>query len=680
MSYEQLTESVDRLAAVNADLKSTVVVVRTEAESSRDAAQAFAIDALGAASEVAGELLAADTIAATAAKTQVDALRTELTDPTGTTKLGHEGITVAVALNTSPYDIRRFGGKPNDNTFNNLAAIKAALAKYGIAEFVGGVYNVVITSEADTITDVNSPTGNITLIFKDATIRHSASSFVLIWLNNKNLYLEGEPRFVYAGTYPANAGSVTKYGDTQASAAHFCGFVVLKGVAKIVSTHIDVSGETDANLYDFFFRGSFGTFLGSRITSVQLSHYCRAFADNIYGINMGVISGTKRHNKSSLHYGPSHLVYANFERVVIDALVEYGTLLSNENGDAGATAQTTNFVNAHVGQIRTTMDGVAAASLKVGGSNWSIGGILSKSDNFPVGLITENRPLVDIQTNLQNAVVSGVIGLIDIVMPQSTPNRTGFWLGGGDITANVKIKAPDYGVARNAPLAAVVTCRDSKVNLDIDTYRQDDHIYCSLADRVTMRVENRRNPILVKTGNLYTGASWGVCKGVRVELYDSPLGDSVVTWAGSLEDTNNSVTRRGIADTKLYKQTFNPTGALSLTITLPMDTVAYTLAGTSNNVHAYELSLTAGELNGNFIGIAKYLVAFKSGSSLGKTCVATQVSLYNSAVGSQAVIFAVTADTSTNTLTITATVTSGLLGAFYAKMDKLTGLQPRAFA
>lgn len=75
MSYEQLTESVDRLATVNADLKSTVVVVRTEAESSRDAAQAFAIDALGAASEVAGELLAADTVAAAAAEVKVAALR-----------------------------------------------------------------------------------------------------------------------------------------------------------------------------------------------------------------------------------------------------------------------------------------------------------------------------------------------------------------------------------------------------------------------------------------------------------------------------------------------------------------------------------------------------------------------------------------------------------------------------
>lgn len=68
MSYEQLTESVDRLATVNADLKSTVVVVRTTAEASRDAAQAFAIDALGAASEVTGELLAADQVAKAAAE------------------------------------------------------------------------------------------------------------------------------------------------------------------------------------------------------------------------------------------------------------------------------------------------------------------------------------------------------------------------------------------------------------------------------------------------------------------------------------------------------------------------------------------------------------------------------------------------------------------------------------
>ena len=606
-------------------------------------------------------------------------LEVALSAPDGANKVGHDGVTASFALNTSPYDIRRFGGKPDDTAFNNLPALKAALAKYGIAELVGGVYTVNVASEADTLTETSSPTGNVTIIFKDASIRHTANSLVLIYLNAKTLTFQGSPKFIYAGSYPANSGAVTKYGDSQASDAHFCGFVVLKGISKFMSPHIVVEGESDSNLYDFFFRGSFGTFAGSRIDSMFISHYSRGLADNIYGMTIGVVEGTKRHNKSSQHYGPSHLIYANCNKSVIESAVERGVLLSNENGSAGASVQSTNFYDSHIGSIITTMDGVSAASLKVGGANWSIGTILSKSDNFTSDLISANRPLVDIQTNSQNLVTDGSIGLIDIVMPSSAPNRTGFWLGGGDIAAKVKIKAPDYGVKRNAPLAAVVTSRDSKVELDIDTDRTDDHIYMSLAERVSVKVENRRYPVLVTSGVLYNGSSWGLCKGCRVELIDTPIGESTVTWASTLEEANNSVVRRVFAQNARFKQVVNLTGLATLSAVMPIDAAVYTLAGTTNNMQAYELTVTAGELNGNFAGSAKYLVVSKSGNSLGKTCVATQLSIYNSAVGSQAVVFTVTGDTAANTLNVSAAVTTGLLGNLHVKLEKITGLYPRAF-
>ena len=264
-------------------------------------------------------------------------------------------------------------------------------------------------------------------------------------------------------------------------------------------------------------------------------------------------------------------------------------------------------------------------------------------------------------------------------MPSSAPNRTGFWLGGGDIAAKVKIKAPDYGVKRNAPLAAVVTSRDSKVELDIDTDRTDDHIYMSLAERVSVKVENRRYPVLVTSGVLYNGSSWGLCKGCRVELIDTPIGESTVTWASTLEEANNSVVRRVFAQNARFKQVVNLTGLATLSAVMPIDAAVYTLAGTTNNMQAYELTVTAGELNGNFAGSAKYLVVSKSGNSLGKTCVATQLSIYNSAVGSQAVVFTVTGDTAANTLNVSAAVTTGLLGNLHVKLEKITGLYPRAF-
>lgn len=606
-------------------------------------------------------------------------LEARLELPTGTTEVGHEGVTAAFALNTTPYDIRRFGGKPNDPTFNNLVAIKAALAKYGIAEIAGGVYTVNIATESDTLTEASTPTGNITLIFKDGAIRHTAVSLVLIYLNAKTLSFQGNPKFIYAGTYPANAGAVTKYGDSQTSDAHFCGFVVLKGISKIISPHIIVEGETDSNRYDFFFRGSFGTFIGSRIESAFLSHYARAFADNIYGMTMGTIEGTKRHNASSNHYGPSHLVYANFNKIEAEAFIERGVLLSNENGDAGATIQSTNFYESHIASIICTMDGVSTLSLKVGAANWSIGSIISKSDGFTTDPANANRPLVDIQTNLQNQVIDGRIGFVDIVMPATAPNRTGLWLGGGNITAKARIKAPDYGVKRNAPLAAMVTSRDSELELDIDTDRTDDHVYMSLADRARLTIENRLNPVLVKTGLLYTGASWGVCKGCRVEFLDSPMGESSVNWASTLEEANNSVVRRVFAQNIRFKQVVNLSGLATLSAIMPIDPAVYTLAGTTNNLQAYDLTVTAGELNGNFAGSAKYLIVSKSGSSLGKTFVATQLSLYNSAVGSQAVVFAIAGDTTANTLSVSASVTTGLLGNLHVKLEKITGLYPRSF-
>jgi hypothetical protein len=52
MSYEQLMESVDNLAAVNANLKTTVQGVQTASEEARDAAQAHAIEALAGVTEV----------------------------------------------------------------------------------------------------------------------------------------------------------------------------------------------------------------------------------------------------------------------------------------------------------------------------------------------------------------------------------------------------------------------------------------------------------------------------------------------------------------------------------------------------------------------------------------------------------------------------------------------------
>lgn len=71
MSYEQLAQAVDNLAVSNSDLKANVLVVKTSTEQARDAAQAFAINAVAVGAEVQAELLTAEMAAEVAAGVKV---------------------------------------------------------------------------------------------------------------------------------------------------------------------------------------------------------------------------------------------------------------------------------------------------------------------------------------------------------------------------------------------------------------------------------------------------------------------------------------------------------------------------------------------------------------------------------------------------------------------------------
>lgn len=112
MSYEQLMQSVDNLAEVNVNLQNTVQGVQVATEASRDAAQAFAIDALAAASTLTGELLVVDQAAAAAAEAKVNALRLELVRDLTEVTLEHFGGAGGVADDTNALTLALTTGKP----------------------------------------------------------------------------------------------------------------------------------------------------------------------------------------------------------------------------------------------------------------------------------------------------------------------------------------------------------------------------------------------------------------------------------------------------------------------------------------------------------------------------------------------------------------------------------------
>lgn len=85
MSYEQLMESVDNLAAVNADLKTTVQGVQTATEVARDAAQAHAIEALAGVTEVQTAVIQVPLDAKAAGEAEAAVVRTELATSAGGT-------------------------------------------------------------------------------------------------------------------------------------------------------------------------------------------------------------------------------------------------------------------------------------------------------------------------------------------------------------------------------------------------------------------------------------------------------------------------------------------------------------------------------------------------------------------------------------------------------------------
>lgn len=98
MSYEQLVESVNNLTEVNSGLKTTVQTVQVAAEASRDAAGAFAIDALSAAGDAQSAALQVPLDAKAAALAEIDTHRSQLAAATGSRSLGCARTALATAV------------------------------------------------------------------------------------------------------------------------------------------------------------------------------------------------------------------------------------------------------------------------------------------------------------------------------------------------------------------------------------------------------------------------------------------------------------------------------------------------------------------------------------------------------------------------------------------------------
>lgn len=136
MSYEQLAASVTALAAVNVDLKNTVLETQNDAIGARDAAEGFAED-----SEAFSLLAQQYSVSAGAsAQSKVDAAMALLDASGGSLKIGHtDGLIGSIDIKLSDFaketlNVKRFGavgnysvgGFGNDDTASFQAAVNAA--------------------------------------------------------------------------------------------------------------------------------------------------------------------------------------------------------------------------------------------------------------------------------------------------------------------------------------------------------------------------------------------------------------------------------------------------------------------------------------------------------------------------------------------------------------------------
>ena len=261
MSYEQLVESVQHLAEVNAGLKSTVQVVQVQSEASRDAAQAFAMTALATVTEVTGELLNADQVASAAAEVKVEQHRVLLATPEGATTIGFSYADEAALLLTLADVVSlpvrpEFFGVNLDTTDASAAIIKAIT----VADATGRGVDLVPGKKYLIKAGVNTVDKNVVLNFNGASLVRATDAANVPVFSVKH---------TMGASRPVTALTLTTFdysGEGSLSDVHSVGLVDLSGFAvgdfvKIASDDLNPSSPTADNerLGEIFEIGALGS-------------------------------------------------------------------------------------------------------------------------------------------------------------------------------------------------------------------------------------------------------------------------------------------------------------------------------------------------------------------------------------------------------------------------------------
>lgn len=505
----------------------------------------------------------------------------------------------------------QFGAVGDGATEDITAFRNACLSGYNVRGKKGARYKLSMT-EGNVIT---LPTG-VDVDLNGATLIVPNTGYLVFLLKNPRCSVRNG-KIEYTGGYPTSAVATTRYGISRPHEAAFCGFIGLNTTAAqdIIIDNIEAYGATDSNLYDFVVSGYEGTFTGTRISRIRASHYACMIINNLHGVYMQGLYGTKRHNKSSLVYGPSHLVYVGMDGGTLRDVFEVGPLLSNEStlGYAGATVQTTGINYAVIDNINTTMPDVGALSVKLNGIGFRVSNIYSKS----LATFSQPQALVEIQTNLQATIQDGFINNVRVYLPTGNLGCVGYRHGGTRVKArNIYVDVPYTDDARTSEVAMLITSDYPDVELDIRTSKLDSRVLLSAFNNGRLTINNLNNPISLTSGTSINGAGWGENTGTEISIQDNPNATSLSTIDVASETRRKCVFNfAGWYRGDFYRHIINQSVSTSISLTVPIRVPPSSVSTEDHNVLVYEVDIVASSIAGGQAVSSKHFVFLIGGAS-----------------------------------------------------------------
>lgn len=448
--------------------------------------------------------------------------------------------------------------------------------------------------------NVLTPATGVIVDMNGATIVVPNRGFLVFLLKNAYSGVINATFEYRGGAYPSTVVPTTRYGIVRSHEASFCGFIGFYSASAqyLRVENVFAYGNTDSDLYDFVVSGYEGNFYGSKVHRIRATHYSGMIMNNMHGVELQGLYGSKRHNKSSNIYGPSHLAYVGINGGSISDVYETGTLLSNEStlGYAGATVQTTGINGARISNICTTMSDVGALSVKLDAIGFVIDGIYSKSP----ATFSQVQALVEFQTNLQPTIQDGYISNVRVFLPAGNLGAVGYRHGGTRVKGrNISVDVPYTDDARTAEVAFLVTADYADLELDVRSSKTDSKVLLSAFNYGRLQINNLNNPISLVSGNSISGPGWGESTFSEVFIADNPTAAGLSTIDVAAETKRKCIFNyAGWMQGDLYRHSINNSVATNISLTIPVRIPPTAVSSEDHNILAYSIDLVASSIDG----------------------------------------------------------------------------------